>query len=83
MQAIQHEWLRRVEAEYGYAALTHHLTLWLLQITAPFELVRMGLAIFEDELAHAELSQAVHAAAGGSGISRLERERLGLKLLPG
>jgi hypothetical protein len=83
MQAIQREWLRRVEAEYGSAALTHHLTLWLLQLTAPFELVRMGLAIVEDELAHAELSQAVHVAAGGSGMARLERGRLGLKQRPG
>lgn len=83
MQAIQREWLRRVEAEYGSAALTHHLTLWLLQITAPFELVRMGLAIVEGDLAHAELNQAVHVAVGGSGMARLERERLGLKLRPG
>ncbi len=83
MQAIQHEWLRRVEAEYGSAALTHHLTLWLLQLTAPFELVRMGLGIVEDELAHAELSQAVYVAAGGSDMVRLERERLGLKLRAG
>lgn len=83
MQAIQHEWLRRVEAEYGSATLTHHLTLWLLQLTAPFELVRMGLGIVEDELVHAELSRAVHLAAGGSGLARLERDRLGLKLRPG
>lgn len=83
MQAIAHEWLRRVEAEYGSATLTHHLTLWLLQLTAPFELVRMGLAIVEDELAHAELSQAVHVAAGGSAVARLQRDRLGLRLQPG
>lgn len=83
MQAIQREWLRRVQAEYGSAALTHHLTLWLLQITAPFELVRMGLAIVEDELAHAELSQAVHVAAGGTGVARLERDELGLSRRPG
>lgn len=83
MQAIQREWLRRVEAEYGSAVLTQHLTLWLLQITAPFELVRMGLAIVEDELAHAELSQAVYVAAGGSGMARLERGRLGFSLRPG
>jgi hypothetical protein len=80
--AIAHEWLRRVEAEYGSAALTHHLTLWLLQITAPFELVRAGLAIVEDELAHAELSRAVQIAAGGTQSARLERERLGLRLRP-
>jgi len=83
MQAIQREWLRRVQAEYTSAALTHHLTLWLLQITAPFELVRMGLAIVDDELAHAELSQAVYVAAGGSGVAPLQRERLGLSLRPG
>jgi hypothetical protein len=83
MQEIQREWLRRVEAEYSSAALTHHLTLWLLQITAPFELVRLGLSIVDDELVHAELSQAVHVAAGGSSAARLERERLGLRLREG
>jgi len=83
MQAVAHEWLRRVEAEYGSAVLTHHLTLWLLKVAAPFELVRLGLGIVEDELAHAELSQAVHVAAGGAGMARLERERLGLSELPG
>lgn len=83
MQAVAHEWLRRVEAEYGSAVLTHHLTLWLLKVAAPFELVRLGLAIVEDELAHAELSQAVHVAAGGAGMARLERDRLGLHELPG
>jgi hypothetical protein len=82
MIEIQREWLRRVEAEYASAALTHHLTLWLLQITAPFELVRLGLAIVEDELSHAELSQAVYQAAGGSAPARLERQRLGLQLGP-
>jgi hypothetical protein len=80
MQEVQREWLRRVEAEYASAAITHHLTLWLLQITAPFELVRLGLSIVEDELAHAELSQAVYVAAGGSAPARLQRERLGLQL---
>lgn len=82
MQEIQGEWLRRVEAEYTSAALTHHLALWLLQLTAPFELVRMALSIVEDELSHAELSQAVYAAAGGSAPARLERERLGLRRPP-
>lgn len=80
MQEVQREWLRRVEAEYSSAAITHHLTLWLLQITAPFELVRLGLSIVDDELVHAELSQAVYAAAGGNSPARLQRERLGLHL---
>ena len=83
MQEIQREWLRRVEAEYSSAAITHHLTLWLLQITAPFELVRLGLSIVDDELVHAELSQAAYAAAGGSSPARLQRERLGLQLRGG
>jgi 1,2-phenylacetyl-CoA epoxidase catalytic subunit len=81
MQAIQREWLRRVEAEYGSAVLTHQLTAWLLQLTAPFELTRLGLAIVEDELAHAELSQEVYAEAGGRSGLQLERERLGMKSL--
>jgi hypothetical protein len=79
LQEIQGEWLRRVEAEYTSAALTHHLALWLLQLTAPLELVRMALSIVEDELSHAELSQAVYAAAGGNAPARLERQRLGLR----
>jgi hypothetical protein len=83
MQAVQREWLRRVEAEYGSAVLTHHLTLWLLKVAAPFELVRLGLSIVEDEMAHAELSQAVHVAAGGVAAARLDRDRLGLAEIPG
>jgi hypothetical protein len=83
MQAVAREWLRRVEAEYGSAVLTHQLTLWLLKVAAPFELVRLGLAIVEDELSHAELSQAVYVAAGGAGMARLDRNRLGLNELPG
>ena len=83
MQEIQREWLRRVEAEYTSAAITQQLTLWLLQITAPLELVRLGLSIVEDELSHAELSQAVYLAAGGSAPAELPRERLGLRLVPG
>ena len=79
LEAVRREWLRRVEAEYGSAALTHHLTSWLLSIAAPFELIRMGLSIVDDELTHAELSQAVYAAAGGVGAARLARAGLGLR----
>ena len=79
MSEIQREWLRRVEAEYTSAALTQQLGLWLLQLTAPLELVRLALSIVEDELTHAELSQAVYATAGGSARAQLERERLGLR----
>jgi hypothetical protein len=83
LQSIEQEWLRRVQAEYGSAVLTHHLTLWLLQIAAPAELVRLGLRIVDDELVHAELSQAVSVAAGGHGVPSLPRDQLGLRGLPG
>ena len=83
LEAVRQEWLRRVEAEYGSAALTQHLTSWLLSIAAPFELIRMGLSIVDDELAHAELSQTVYVAAGGVGAARLERAALGLKPVVG
>jgi hypothetical protein len=76
--AIQGEWLRRVEAEYRSAAITQHLTLWLMQLVAPFELVRMGLGIVEDELVHSELSHDVYAAAGGNAVPALGAARLGL-----
>lgn len=80
---IREQWLLRVEAEYGSAALTQHLGLWLLQLTAPFELVRLALAVVEDELAHAELSRAVYEATGGREPARLSRHRLGLRAPPG
>lgn len=57
------EWSRRVEAEYRSAALTAHLCHWLVQIGASPDLVREGLRIVDDELAHAEASRAVARAA--------------------
>lgn len=81
-RSVQGEWLRRVEAEYRSAAITQHLTLWLLQVVAPFELTRMGLAVVEDELAHSELSQQVYRAAGGTATASLEAQQLGLRQPP-
>lgn len=78
LHAIQHEWLRRVEAEYRSATITQHLTLWLMQLVAPFELVRMGLGVVEDELVHSELSHEVYVAAGGQAVPELGATRLGL-----
>ncbi len=75
---VREEWARRVEAEYTSAAITQHLTLWLLQIGASPDLVRDGLRIVEDELSHAELSHAVLVAAGGAMTSPVARERLAL-----
>jgi hypothetical protein len=76
--AVRGEWLRRVEAEYRSAALTQHLTLWLIQIGASPDLVRAGLRIVRDEMAHAAMSHRVFAAAGGEGGPRLARESLEL-----
>lgn len=77
--AVRDEWLRRVEAEYRSAALTQHLTLWLIQIGASPDLVRAGLRIAADEMVHAEMSHRVFLAAGGEGGPRLARETLELR----
>jgi hypothetical protein len=67
-----------VSAEYRSAAITHHLTLWLIQIGASPDLIRAGLRIVSDELYHAEISHRVFRAAKGEGGPELERETLGL-----
>jgi len=77
-ETIQGEWLRRVEAEYRSAAVTQQLTLWLMQLVAPLELVRSGLVIAEDELVHSELSYRVHSAAGGTSLANLRPETIGM-----
>jgi hypothetical protein len=58
------EWSRRIEAEYRSAAVTQHLTLWLIQMGASPDLIRAGLRITSDELRHAALSHRVARAAG-------------------
>jgi hypothetical protein len=75
---VRHEWLRRVEAEYRSGAQAQHLTLWLWQLAAPPDLIEMGLRVASDELAHAELSAQVYAAAGGCAAPALTRESLAL-----
>lgn len=75
---MRREWLRRIEAEYRSGAHAQHLTLWLLQLAAPPELIEMGLRVVSDELKHAELSDAVYRAAGGQEAPSLQREMLAL-----
>ncbi|AUX41155.1 hypothetical protein SOCE26_025620 [Sorangium cellulosum] len=77
--AVRAEWGRRVEAEYRSAAITQHLTLWLIQMGASPDLIDDGLRIVKDELAHARLSHRVHAVAGGGALPALRRETLGLR----
>ena len=59
------EWRRRTEAEYTSAAIAHQVTLWLIRLGGPPDLIRDGLRIVEDELTHSELSAQVMAASGG------------------
>ena len=68
-EAIASEWLRRVQAEYTSAARTSVFTHWLIQLGASPDLIRAGLRIVDDELAHAELSHAVVLDAQGSPTS--------------
>ena len=42
------------------------MTLWLIQVGAPPDVIRDGLQVVEDELSHSELSAQVAGAAGGS-----------------
>lgn len=58
------EWHRRTAAEYRSAALASQVTGWLIQLGAPPDLIRDGLQVVEDELAHSELSAGVAEAAG-------------------
>ncbi|HEY8088217.1 MAG TPA: ferritin-like domain-containing protein [Polyangiaceae bacterium] len=80
---VRDEWLRRVEAEYRSAAVTQHLTLWLIQLGASPDLVRAGLRIAGDEMTHASMSHTVYRAAGGEGGPQLPRESLELYRTPG
>ncbi len=76
--SVQAEWLRRVEAEYRSGAHAQHLTLWLIQLGAPPDLIEQGLDVVRDELLHAELSDEVYRAAGGTGAPQLNRDSLAL-----
>ena len=75
---VREEWRARIVAEYMSATITQHLVLWLMQISAPRELVEAGLAIVADELAHSRASEEVYVAAGGTTLPVLERDALGL-----
>jgi hypothetical protein len=76
---VQYEWRARIAAEYTSAAITQHLTLWLIQAGAPPDLIDAGLAIVADELVHSRMSHEVYVAAGGSEPPALDRDGLGLQ----
>ncbi|HEX6241700.1 MAG TPA: ferritin-like domain-containing protein [Polyangiales bacterium] len=82
-ESVRQEWLRRIEAEYRSGAHAQHLTLWLMQLGAPPDLIELGLDVVRDELKHADLSAGVYGAAGGTELPDLPRESLGLARTPG
>jgi hypothetical protein len=77
-ELVRQEWIRRVEAEYRSAAITHHLVLWMIQIGCSPDLIRAGMRIVDDELVHSETSWHTFVAAGGKGTPALARETLQL-----
>ena len=80
--AVRSEWLRRVEAEYHSAAVTQHLTLWLIQIGASPDLVHAGLRVVGDEMTHAEMSHAAYLDAGGHDVPKIDRDVLQIRRHP-
>lgn len=77
-ERVRDEWRARIAAEYTSAAITQHLTLWLIQAGAPPDLIDAGLAIVADELAHSRLSHEVYVAAGGTEPPSLDQAALAL-----
>lgn len=76
---VRDEWRSRIAAEYGSAAITQHLVLWLIQLGAPPDLIDAGLAIVGDELVHSRMSHEVYVAAGGSEPPAIVRAALALQ----
>ena len=75
---VREEWRARIAAEYTSAAITQHLTLWLIQAGAPPDLIDAGLAIVADELVHSRMSHEVYIAAGGDQAPAIRQQDLGL-----
>lgn len=75
---VRAEWRARIAAEYTSAAVTQHLTLWLIQAGAPPDLIDAGLVIVGDELVHSRMSNDVYVAAGGSAPPAIDRDALSL-----
>jgi len=75
---VRAEWRARIAAEYGSAAITQHLVLWLIQVGAPPDVIDDGLRIVKDELEHSRLSHETYVAAGGGAPPALDRNTLAL-----
>ncbi len=79
---VRAEWRARIAAEYGSAAITQHLVLWMIQAGGPPDVIDDGLRIVKDELEHSRLSHEVYVAAGGGAPPALDRDALGLVRRP-
>ncbi len=77
-QRVRDEWRARIAAEYGSAAITQHLVLWLIQIGASPDVIDAGLRIVEDELVHSRMSHEVYVDAGGTEPPHIDRDTLQL-----
>jgi hypothetical protein len=77
-QRVRDEWRARIAAEYGSAAITQHLVLWLIQLGASPEVIDKGLRIVEDELVHSRMSHEVYVDAGGTEPPIIDRDTLQL-----
>jgi hypothetical protein len=79
---VLHEWTVRAGNEYGSGVVAHHLTLRLLQVGAPPELIRAGMDVVEDELRHAEACRALVRGLGHDAAPVVVREHLEIPRLP-
>jgi hypothetical protein len=80
---VLHEWTVRAGNEYGSGVIAHHLTLRLLQVGAPPELIRAGMDVVQDELRHAEACRTLLHGLGHDAPPVLAREHLEIQRQPG
>lgn len=76
------DWTVRAGNEYGSGIIAQHFTLWLMQLGAPPELIRAGIAVVDDELRHAEQCRALLRGLGRDRAPVLVRESLQLPRRP-
>lgn len=75
---VRDEWRARIAAEYGSAAITQHLVLWMIQIGASPDVIDAGLRVVADELVHSRMSHQVYVDAGGTEPPMIDRGTLEL-----
>lgn len=81
--AVRMTWAARTAAEYRSASVSAEMLHWCLCLGVAPALVARVHRLVDDELDHAELSRAVHVAAGGSpGDVTVDRGNLALRIAP-